>query len=188
MDLIKAMPRKVKRAATEAQLPARLRMALMTSFLGKLSPIIKIGFKHAAPPGQSAMNAAVSYNLNNAITGTSPNYTIDFPKLLISKGKLAQPYRIEVIIDAPAQVKFKWQEGLAGEFGKPTDKAIFLVFNAAKGQYVMLNGIVTRSALQYILSIPPDFSGDIVHCYMSFVSADGRAVSDSIYVTGIEVL
>lgn len=190
MDLIKAMPRKVKRPATPAQLPARLRMALITSFLAKLSNIIKIGFKQVAQPGQSAMNAAVSYNLSHAVTGTSPDYTIDFPKLLISKGKLPTPYLVEVIIDAPAQVKFKWQLPPAGSqnAGNPTDKAIFVVYNAARGQLVTLEGVVVRSTLQYALQIPPDFSGDIVHCYMSFVSADGKQASDSIYVTGIEVL
>ena len=190
MDLIKAMPRKVKRPPTEAQLPARLRMALITSFLANLSKIIKIGFKNAAAPGQSAMNAAVSYNLNNAVTDTSPNYTIDFPELVISKGKLAGPYLVEVVIDAPAQVKFKWQQAAAGsqDAGNATDKATFIVFNAVKGRFVTLQGVVSRTALEYALQIPPDFSGDIVHCYMSFVSADGKEVSNSIYVTGIEVL
>lgn len=188
MDLIKAMPRKVKRPATEAQLPVRLRMALITSFLGRISHIINIGFKHVAGPGQSAMNVAVKYNLNNAITGSSPNYTIDFPKLRITQGKLAQPYMIGLAVDTPAQITFTWQIATSDDSGKPTDKAIFFVYNPAKGQYVSITGAVTRSALQYDLAIPIDFVGDTVQCYMSFVSADGKEVSDSLYITGIEVL
>ncbi|WP_316819254.1 DUF6266 family protein [Pedobacter nyackensis] len=188
MDLIKAMPRKVKRPATEAQLPARLKMALITSFLGRLSHIIDIGFKNVAGPGQSAMNAAVSYNLNNAVTGTSPNYTIDFPNLMVTKGKLAQPYLMELAVDTPAEITFKWKETTSDSNGKPTDKAIFFVFNPTKGQSVSLTGVVTRSTLEYALSIPLDFSGDTVQCYMSFVSADGKLVSDSLYIGGIQTL
>lgn len=187
MDLIKSMPRKVKRAATEAQLPARLKMALMTGFLARLSHIIKIGFKNAAGPGQSAMNAAVSYNLNNAITGTSPNYTIDFPKLMITKGKLEQPYMMGLTVDTPAQIKFTWEQKTTDNNGKPTDKAIFFVFNPAKNQSVTQIGAVTRSALQYEMPMPLDFVGDTVECYMSFMSADGKEVSDSLYIVGIEV-
>jgi hypothetical protein len=183
MDLIKAMPRKVKRAPTEAQVPVRLRMALMTSFLSRIASIIKIGFKDVAPAGQSAMNAAVSYNITNAITGASPDFMIDFTKLVLSKGKLAQPFMPEILIDTAGQIKFSWQQNVPGsDDGKPTDKANFVVFNPTKNKFVVLSGAVTRSALTYSLAVPADFSADEVHCYMNFVSADGKQVSESYYV------
>ncbi len=114
MDLVKAMPRKVKRAPTEAQLPARLKLSLMTSFLARLSSIINIGFKYVKTPGQSAMNAAVSYNLNNAITGTSPDFSIDFPKLMFSKGRLPLPPDITATAGAGAVIEFEWKEPIPG--------------------------------------------------------------------------
>lgn len=189
MDLIKAMPRKVKRPPTEAQLPVQLRMSLMTSLLSRLSRIIKIGFKDVAPEGQSAMNAAVSYNLANAVTGISPDYTVDFSKLMFSKGKLEEPNLFEIVADSVAKLKFKWQANVdgSGDF-KLTDKAIFVAYNPAKGKFVTLMGAVTRAALQYEMQLPPPFSGDLVECYMSFVSEDGKMVSNSVYSPGVEVL
>ncbi|MBB5437808.1 hypothetical protein HDC92_001482 [Pedobacter sp. AK017] len=126
MDLVKAMPRKVKRPPTTAQIPVQLKLALMTAFLKRLSAIIKVGFQNK-PSNQSAMNAAVAYNINNAVTGVSPDFTIDFTKLKFSDGALPMALNAEVLIDTPGTVKFLWELGPAGsEDGKPTDKAVFV--------------------------------------------------------------
>ncbi len=188
MDLIKAMPRKVKRPPTAAQLPVQLRWSLMTSLLGGLSRVITIGFKNVAPAGQSAMNAAVSYNLANAITGISPDYTVDFSKLMFSQGKLEEPNQFEIEALAAAKLNFKWQANFAGGNFKLTDKAIFVAYSPAKGKFVTLIGTVTRADLAYEMQLPPPFSGDLVECYMSFVSEDGKTVSNSVHYPGVTVL
>lgn len=188
MDLIKAMPRKVKRPPTERQLPVQLRLSLMTSLLSGLSRVIKVGFKDVAPAGQSAMNAAVSYNLANAVTGISPDYTVDFSKLMFSQGKLAEPNLFTIEADAVAKLKFTWQPNFVGDDFKLTDKAIFVAYNPTKGKFVTLIGAVTRADLQYEMQLPPPFSGDLVECYMSFVSEDGKTVSNSVYHLPVPVL
>jgi hypothetical protein len=109
MDLVKAMPRKVKRAPTEGQSAVQLRLALVMSLLKGLKNIIKIGFKHATPKGQSTLNAAVSFNINNAITGTAPDYVVDFSKLKFSLGELPEPYNLNIVADTPAKLKFTWE-------------------------------------------------------------------------------
>lgn len=182
MDLIKAMPRKVKRPPTEAQLPVQLKLALMTAFLKRLANIIKVGFQNK-PSHQSAMNAALAWNINNAVTGVSPNFTIDFTKLKFSDGPLPMALNAEVLIDTAGTVKFLWELGPAGsEDGKPTDKAVFVVFNPDKNKLVTLSGVAARSALAYNLLVPGNFSGDTVEVWMSMVSADGKLVSNSQYI------
>ena len=189
MDLVKAMPRKVKRAPTEKQQQVQLRWTLMTSFLAMFSEIIKIGYKQAAVNGQSAMNAAVSHNLKNAVTGVAPDYTLDFSKLKFSKGKLALPYSRAVVVDGDAEVRFEWGLEIEGN-GKshPTDLGTFIAYNPTKNQYVCLAGEIPRSALKYTMPMPLDFSEDRVECYILFVSADGKAVSNSAYIGNIPIV
>ncbi|MBB5436914.1 hypothetical protein HDC92_000578 [Pedobacter sp. AK017] len=79
-------------------------------------------------------------------------------------------------------IKFSWLGTLATEIGAPTDMATVVVYNPVKGQFVTLVGAAARSALTYSLLVPGDFSGDEVHAYISFVSADGKMASDSRYV------
>lgn len=182
MDLIKAMPRKVKRPPTAAQLPVQLKLKLMTSFLKRLGNIIKIGFQNK-PSNLSAMNAAVAFNIENAITGTSPNFTIDFAKLSFSVGTLPEALGANIVIDTPATIKYVWNATIAGaENGKPTDKATFVVYNPDKDKFMILNGVIDRSALAYNMPVLPDWAGDEVHCYMSIVSADKKLVANSQYI------
>ncbi|TCC97241.1 DUF6266 family protein [Pedobacter hiemivivus] len=189
MDLVKAMPRKVKRAPTEKQEKVQLRWSLMTSFLAMFSHIIKIGFKQAAVNGQSAMNAAVSYNLKNAITGVSPDYTLDFSKLMFSKGKLALPNKRAVVTENDAEVRFEWGLETTGNGpSKLTDLGTFIVYNPIKNQYVSLVGGIPRSALKYTMPMPLEFSQDSVECYMIFASEDGKMVSDSSYIGNIPIV
>lgn len=190
MDLIKAMPRKVKRAATEGQLKTRLRLSLMTHLLSGISKIIEVGFQSLAIAGKSAMNAAVSYNINTAIIGVSPDFSVDFSKILISKGKLAEPAELDLAMEQPGKVKFSWEVNpdMQEEDGKPTDTAVFVLYNPVKDKYVKIRSTVLRSALSYVMSVPSDFSGDTVQCYMFFVGTDGKTVSTSVYRGGLEVL
>jgi hypothetical protein len=182
MDLIKAMPRKVKRPPTEAQLPVQLKFGLMTAFLKRLGSIIKLGFQHA-PSNQSAMNAAVAYNISKAITGVLPDFSINFAKLRFSEGVLAEANEAEILIDTAGTIKFKWlADPLGTENSDPTDKVTFVVYNPDKDKLVVLSGAVARSALQYSLLVPGDFSGDTVECWMSLVRADKKLVSNTQYI------
>lgn len=49
----------------------------------------------------SPMNAAVSYNLKNAIT---PDFQVDYPKLIYSKGNLSLPPLTKALV--AGEVKF----------------------------------------------------------------------------------
>jgi len=183
MDLIKAMPRKVKRAATAAQLPVQYKLSIMTAMLSGISEIIKKGFQDTPRP-KSPMNAAVAYNIANAITGVYPALTIDFSKFMFSQGKLAKPNAIEVEDGVAAgSIKFSW---LASAPGTPNsnldDTLTFLVYNPDKAEYVVITGVTLRSALSYELLTPGHFSGDTVQCYASTVSKDGKLVSNSVYI------
>ncbi len=48
---------------------------------------------------------------------------------------------------------------------------------------------VARSAKQFSIQMPAAFTGDVVHCYMSFNSVDKvPTVSESVYVGNVTVL
>ncbi|WP_316813093.1 DUF6266 family protein [Pedobacter heparinus] len=100
----------------------------------------------------SAMNATIGYNLKNAVTLVAP-YKVVYADVLFSRGYLDLPNAPEV------------------ETG-----------TAAKGKFIFLRGGAVRSALGYNLLVPADFSGDHVQVYLSFESADGKLVSDSLYL------
>lgn len=167
---------------TPAQLNVRAKLALVTGFLKGLKTLINVGFQKFNN-GVTPMNVATAYHLKNAVTGTSAlNYAMDYPKVIFSEGELRKPAGTATAATAPAKVDFSWLNNAPAGGTGGTDRASFLVYNPTKKEYVVLADAAARSAMAYVLQLPPDFSGDTVECWMAFTSVDGKQVSDSVYV------
>jgi hypothetical protein len=167
---------------TPAQLNVRAKMSLVTKFLKLIKPLIKVGYQQFTK-GLTPMNAATSYHLKNAVSGTSAlNYAINYTEVVMSVGTLLPPASPQVVIDTAAKVDFSWlNDAPVGGTGG-TDRATVVVYNKDRDKFVTLPGAAARSVLTYELSIPADFSGEEINCWMFFVNTDGKEVSDSIYL------
>lgn len=182
-NIVGPLPHPSLTPATVPQLNQRAKFTLMIKFLSWISPILRTGFQNDHKEKQSAFNAAFIYNYRNGITGTSAaNYTIDYPNLMFSVGRLSKPDNLVMATTVDAQLDFSWGPYFQQDFGGPTDQATFVVYNPSKGDFVTRVGVALRSALSYDLVLPANFSQDTVYVYMSFVSASGRVVSDSVFV------
>lgn len=80
-------PTSVANPKTDAQLDHRMRFTVTLRFLQPLTQFLKIGFKNYAVK-MTPFNNAMSYNFRNAIQGTYPNFTIDYPNAMVSRGQL----------------------------------------------------------------------------------------------------
>ncbi|WP_316814088.1 DUF6266 family protein [Pedobacter heparinus] len=189
LDVIRGLPRVSNKAATQAQLNQRFKFGLVTGFLARIGNIIDLGFG-SGNGSTSAMNEAVSYHLREAITGVAPNFTIDYTKLKMNRGKLLLANAIEVAVTIAARVDFIWLNTVPdGKYKDATDMANVLVYNPVKDSFVTLPAAAARTALGYNLLLPGDYSGDEVHAYISFSSTIKRKlVSDTYYVGEFIVL
>ncbi|WP_256003749.1 DUF6266 family protein [Pedobacter deserti] len=181
-------PHRGNRTSTEAQLAVQLKMGLISSWMSDVSAFLKLGFEHEDPK-MSAWNAAVKYNLDNAVTGVYPNFTVDYPNALFSKGKLSPLASLSVAAETEAQLDFSWSAAIeVARPGGPTDKATFIVYNPLKQDFVVSPTGVVRSGLTYDMALPLDFSGDEVEVYAAVLSVDNKLVSTSVYVGSILVV
>ncbi len=187
MDLIKAMPRKTNRPPTEGQLPARTKLPLVAAALAQLAPVIDVAYK-SGKANRSAMNNAVAYNLENAVTGAYPNFTIDYPALRFSDGSVGKPFNYQLSTAVDAEFHITWGlSATADKYTRPTDKATFVAYNPLKDEYVIAMGAVPRSALEYDLLVPAIWSGNQAHVYMCFIAADDKMASKTQYLGMLEV-
>jgi hypothetical protein len=185
-NIVGPLPHPSQIPPTIAQLNQRAIFGMLTSWLRIIKLIIRSGFNIAGERG-SPWTAAVSYNLRNAVTGVAPNFAIDYPKVVFCKGQLSTPTDWSVSSGTGAALEFEWSKEFNVGAGADTDKVTFVTYNPTRGSFIFLMGAATRVQESYSLQMPLTFAGDTVHCWMSFLSADGKVSSNSIYI-GIAVV
>jgi hypothetical protein len=180
IDYIRSLPASVKNPRTEGQVTQRTKFTVALEFLRPIIAYLNVGFKPYASK-QSPYNAAMSYNVSNAVTGTFPDFEMDYPNALVSKGSLLGAEDASATA-AAGSISFAWTDNSEVSNALATDKAMPLAFNISKGQAVFKTNGAERSTEADTLTIPANWSGDDVEVYLGFVSNDGLLVASSVYL------
>src|SRR5581483_11177097 len=85
IDYIRSLGVRTDKPATEAQLTQQIKMAVTVNFVRSIKKIVAIGYRDIAVK-MSGYNAAAQYVFRNAITGTYPDFKLDYSRIMISRG------------------------------------------------------------------------------------------------------
>ena len=190
LDVIRGMPRISGKAPTRLQLDQRARFKLVTSYFAWIGDLIAVGYKSLSSI-DTPMNVAVSHHLKEAITGVSPNFSLDFTKVMFSQGRLALPYNTGATSTDAAELDFTWSTEIWKDsiYKQESDMLSILVYNPMMFEFTTLHNVAPRSAGTYKMSLPIEFSGEGVHCYLAFNSVNRKDfASKSRYVGLVTVL
>ncbi|WP_444671053.1 DUF6266 family protein [Flavobacterium columnare] len=181
IDYIRAKPQSVANPRTLLQVNQRTKFALVLRFLQPNLNFIKIGYKNYAVK-KSQFNSAMSYILNNAIIGVSPDFEIDYSLALLSRGNLTGALNPVFDLTTSGQVQFSWDDNSNDGNALPTDKVMVVAYNPIKGESVYLSGGATRADLSQTVIIPNSYAGDELQLFISFMNAEETQLSNSIYI------
>lgn len=180
INYMRGLAPNIKDARTAKQLAQREKFALALSFLRPMQSFIRVGFKmHALR--QTAFNAAMSYTLRNVVKGVSPNLSIDFAKVMVSRGSLLLPLNIQRL-NNDGEIALSWVDNSGVGNALDSDFAMPMAYNADKNEVVYDMASSCRGDEGVGLDYPSNWVGDTVHVYLGFVSENGSLVSDSVYV------
>jgi len=179
-------PVSVANPKTDAQLDQRMRFTVTLRFLQPLTQFLKTGFKNFAVK-MSPFNNAMSYNLRNSILGTYPNYTVNYPTALVTRGNLSPALNQAAASTVAGTIQFTWTDNSDEAGASALDQNLLVVFNPVKNQAVTFSALGTRADATQAVTVPHSFSGDLVHCYIGFITVDGKLVSNSKYAGAITV-
>lgn len=180
IDYIRIKPTSVANPRTEGQVNQRNKFTATLEFLQPNKDFINVGYKSFAIK-QTAFNAAMSYVLNNAIIGVTPDFSVDYSSALLSKGILSKALNPTADLTTAGQVSFSWDDNSTENNAKRTDKAMLLVYNPIKNESTYQLAGAERITGTDVLTIPNTYAGDTVELFMAFVSLDGK-VSNSSYI------
>jgi hypothetical protein len=179
INYLRIKPAKVANPRTLGQRIQRAMFLVTLRFLQPLGDFLKIGFKNYASK-MSPFNSAMSFNIQNAISGEYPDFVIDYPGALVSRGNLTPAANPEAESTIAGQVSFTWDDNSGDGDAEATDKALLVVYNPTKKNAVVSTQGAERSAGEQVVNVPANYSGGTVHTWIAFLSAAGQ-VSNSVY-------
>ncbi|WP_323028576.1 DUF6266 family protein [Gelidibacter japonicus] len=186
IDYLRIKPSSVANPKTEGQLDQRSKFAKVLFFLQPMTDFLRVGFKLYAIK-MTEFNAAMSYNLFNAVLGSYPNYTIDYPNALVSRGNLKGVANGTANSTSVAEIDITWDDNSSNGNALATDKSLILILNPDKKESIYTTSGPLRPTGTETLVLPNEYSGDLVEVYLGFVSADGTKVSNSTHLGSVTV-
>ena len=130
----------------------------------------------------SPFNAAMSYTYKNALTGSYPNYCIDYSKVMVSLGSLPGALNPEARITPAGEIEFTWENNSIANEAMSDDKVLLVAYNSTRQEVVTIMDGNLRSVGSQVITLPSTFSGDEVQCYIAFQNTHKLVVSDSEFV------
>ena len=170
-------PSKRKGQPTEAQLERQSKFTLITNFLRPLTDLLNVTYNKSANAEMSGYNKAFSVN-SEFVVGVYPAFTVDYPKILLSKGSLPGVVLPTAIPGVAGKLSFAWTDNSGVNSALISDLAFVAAYNEELNHWIYLQKAVARNAGAYILDVAA-FSGKPVQTYIGFMSADKKKISMS---------
>jgi hypothetical protein len=186
IDYLRSKPVRSSTATpSQAQLDQQSKFRLVVHFVQTLSGLLEQTFKDYAVK-KTGRNSATSYLLKNAVTGASPVFTLNYSQVLISRGDLPGAAGATATAGIDRSVTFSWSDNTGTGKAAETDKAVVVVYSPMLENSIY--SVTSATRITGTTSIDTSaFSGQTVHTWMSFLSANGKEVANSVY-TGTLVI
>jgi hypothetical protein len=119
--------------------------------------------------------------LTEAVTGDNPDFSIDYPKVILTKGDLLGLEAPVVSPESNATLSFSWDDNSGQGQATAEDWVLVMVYNGSKKSFEYRQTAI-RSEGTFTFVLPTDWSGDTVHCWLSALAIDGKKYSLSHYI------
>lgn len=184
---MRAAGKNSKKAPSAAQLQNRKIFAMVMNWLKPILKFINIGFQMDMD-GKTPINRAVGLQLKEAVISDEQGLRINFARAVLSKGILLVSWIREILLLTDLILSIKWENAPDSVYSNGDDQANFIIYNPVKEKFVVFEQAAKREDNQAELQLPADFLGDAVHCWMGYVSTDGKMVSTSVYAGSVMVM
>lgn len=157
-------------------------MAVTMDLLRPALRFINTGFQlEAAGTTRNPHNLATSYNKKHALKGEYPNISVDYSKVMVSKGNL--PLAKNLKMDAENNgIRISWDPQHQDKGDYADDLVMVLVLHPATKQANCLLNAGHRSAGSCFVELEGNKLTAQTEVYLCFRSSDGFNISDSIYL------
>jgi hypothetical protein len=183
-SFVKRASKRISSSLSPGQLEHQAKFALIANFLRPLHDFLKVTYmKNRNKTGYRRAFAAI---YQEALTGTYPSFSVDYPKVRLGNGNLSGAGNPTVHSPDPGRLVFSWDENSFGNTGMSSDEFYVAIYSEQLKQWTYN----FKNAARYKKFCRVDaanFSGTRVHIYIGFVSADGKRSSTPFYAGALTV-
>src|SRR5690606_6893406 len=180
---MRGLPKKRTKPFSEAQLAQQRRFGLMGSFLLPLKGLFEIGLANVDASEATLFNKAMAINLP-AVTGTYPDFTIDYSKVQFSKGSLLPPRGISVAAE-DLQVTVNWRPTASAFNGHGDDDVYVLLYDRELELFYTTDDVEQRSTGEAVIAVDDDAVDHEADVWLFCVSRDGSLISKTVYAGSV---
>lgn len=185
-QVIRSIPKRSTKPPTVAQLAQRMRFGLAVHFITPLKRLTSKGYGNKQGT-KSPSAQCIAYHSKYAVKGTYPDLEIDYNEVVLTTGRLLGANDGEVFSNCTACINFSWIESMRWGVDCATDEAVLVVYNPSKDRHEFTRTSSNRASQCATLNVPTEFSGDTVHCWLIFISTNGKEFSTSSYLGTVTV-
>ncbi len=157
---------------------------IMYRFMRPLRPFLKeLDKLYCYTP---AFDHVMNENTEQGFRGSYPTLRIDYPKLILTKGKLPNPTALAVSPIKPGKLVFRWKDNSGIPESLPSDLLFVAVFNCKLCRWIFKVDVAERSDCLYSMDATL-FQGKPVQVYAGFISADSQRISTSLFLGEVRV-
>lgn len=165
---------------TLPQQTTRTKFTLLTKFFSTIDSVCAIGFKQNKKNG-TWLSRAMKVNFADGTTGTMPNLSLNFSKIIVSEGSIDLPYNVAAQMQG-TDFSISWTDNSGIGNALETDKIMFVLYNKDKKQSIVVTDAADRSTRQATYSVPAAWAGDTAEGYLAVRRAEGDDCSMSTYL------
>jgi len=173
-----------KNGPSPGQAIQQTKFGLMMKFLKPVCPLLRETFALSAPT-MSGFNKALSYNINNAITGDYPDFRINYPMVMMGYGDLPAAAATKVS-EKEGFLEIRWTDHEGLTKARSSDLAFIALYSETKKDWIFQMEGPKRSEGDLKIDIK-SFGSGTVHLWLGFRSAKNKQVSNGIYIGQVEV-
>jgi hypothetical protein len=153
-----------------------VKLQIAQKIAAEMDPILT--FLYRAMPDQRPRDI-VSPIYDCVVTHAWPQVYVDYSRLLICQGDLAPASQATVTMN-PSFVGFSWENNSSDRNAHYSDRAVLIAYCDALGLFCFTVALYTRNLKEARLNIEK-FDGYEIQTWMSFISAEGTKLANSVY-------
>lgn len=174
VDYMKGRAKPSQKPASEAQILQRKKMGMMSAFLRPMAHLFEWSYSGLDTRFKTAYNIVLGYHLKWAFTYEGGDCSIDYSKVVLSRGSLPQTPDAVAETLSGGGLLIRWPAVIRNSFVSPEDAVNLILYNSSSRQLLISCGTYFREDGEARFFREEGMESGVWHVYLFYTSPQGE--------------